>query len=162
TPLVELGLGAQELVLAPLQIRPHPFELLGLRGVGEPVLDRHEPAAFRAERSQPPAEPPLPQRELLLDLVELALADRDRSRTRAQHSLQVFELVAGARPVVTALNSPLRHRASNVHALCEDGSPQYDQARWGGRGSHSQLSPRRSSRPRSPLAEASSRPRSVP
>src|SRR5262249_8793830 len=29
-------------------------------------------------------------------------------------------------PVMTALKNPLRHRVSNVHALCGNGSPQYD------------------------------------
>jgi len=129
--LPELALGPLELVLAPLQVGAHALELLSLRGIGAPVPHRREPAALSTKGAQPPAETPLTQRELLLQLIELPLSDGDRSRPRAQHALQVFELVAGARPVMTALKNPLCHRFSNVHALCGNGSPQYDLAVMG-------------------------------
>jgi hypothetical protein len=130
-PLVELGLGASQIVLAAGEVGSHAVELLGLRRIGAPVPHRREPAALGSQRSQASAETPLAQRELPLQLLELAFAHRDRGRAIAQHPLQVFELVAGARPVMTALYNPLRHRASNVHALCGNGRPQYDQPQWG-------------------------------
>src|SRR5262245_26529136 len=122
-----LGLARCQQLLAPSQLGLPACDLLGLGRVGEPVPDRREPAALGAQRPDPPSETPFPQRELPLGPVELPLAHGDRGGPFAQHLLQVCELLVGARPVVTALKYPLRHRASNVHALCGNRAPKYDQ-----------------------------------
>jgi len=114
-------------MLAPRQIGPHPLELLGLPGIGAPVLHRREPAAFRAESPKPPTEAPLTQRELPLHPRELPLADRDRSGPFSKRPLQVFEVVVRSTPVLIALKNRLRHLRSNVQALCGIGHRDYDQ-----------------------------------
>ena len=121
-------LASGELLLATRQVSPLPLELVGLPGIAETVPHRCEPAAFRAERPKPPTEAPLTQRELPLHLLELPLADRDCRGPFPQRPLQVFEVVVPSKPVLIALNYPLRHRTSNVQALCGIGHRDYDQA----------------------------------
>ena len=141
-PLLELGLRAAklvvspgrvrlacgELLLAPRQVGPHPLDPLDLAGIGAPVLHRREPAALGAQSPEPPSKTPLTEDELPLHLLELTLADRDRSGPFPQRPLQVFEVLVRSKPVLIALKDPLRHRASNVHALCGIGYREYDQA----------------------------------
>src|SRR5262245_13561934 len=126
-----LGLARCQQLLAPSQLGLPACDPLGLGRVGEPVPDRREPAPLGAQGPDPPTETPFAQRELPLGPVELPLAHGDRGGPFAQHLLQVCELIVGARPVVTALKNPLRHRASNVHALCGNRAPQYDRSQWG-------------------------------
>ena len=141
-PLLELGLRATKLVVSPAHVRlargelllatrqvgPHPLDLLDLAGIGAPVPDRREPAAFGAQRPEPPSQTSLPKDELALHPLELPFADRDRGGPFPQRPLQVFEVLVRSKPVLIALKDPLRHRASNVHALCGIGYRAYDQA----------------------------------
>ena len=141
-PLLELGLPAPnllgspregrlasgELLLSPRHVGPHPLDLLDLAGTGAPVLHRREPAAFCAESPKPPTEAPLTQREFPFHPLELALANRDRSGPFPQRPLQFFEVLVGSKPLLIALKNLLRHRTSNVQALCGIGHREYDQA----------------------------------
>src|SRR4029453_16215236 len=135
-----LHLAGSELLLAPRQIGPHPLDLPYLTGIGEPVLDRREPAPLGAQRPQPPPQPPLAERELPLHLLELALADGNSRPPRAPPLPPVLRLppARGRKPPPPAraasASGPRAPRpagaradrapkaasplASNVHALC--------------------------------------------
>jgi hypothetical protein len=87
--------------------------------------------ALGSKRTQPTTDASLAKGELPFRMFELPLADRDGSRTLAQRPLQVFEVGIASSIVLIALQSPLRHRASNVHALCDNAHQEYDQASCG-------------------------------
>ena len=166
TPLLELGFGPAELVipfgdirlargellLAPRQIGLHPLDLLGLPGTGAPVLHRREPAALRPK--SPERRPRRRSRRASLR----STCSSSRSRTAiagarvAQHLLQLFDLLVGPRLVLTRAREPLRHRASNVHALCRGSATGIRSGRSGGdRARHSRGRSRRARRGRSGL-----------
>ncbi len=113
------------------QLRSRPLDSRDVVGIREPVLDRREPAPLGAQEPNAPAEAPFLKRELALQPVELALALGHRLGAIAQDLLQLIELVARPTLVLFALEKPLRHRGSNLHALCGRVGEEYDPGEMG-------------------------------